>query len=106
MPELAPRTGRQIIAASLRKALVAILVVAASLYVLDYLVLRYRMARNQTPFGTVTVRPYYAVPQKDHKTEFLFGDPQDETCVNSLFPHLGDSPCWYLSRNTQKRVDM
>ncbi len=78
----------------------------AVIYAADYLVLRYRVAVNRQPFGTVTVQPYYAVPQKDHKTEFLFDDPEDETCVHSLFPHLGDSPCWYLSRNKEKRIDL
>jgi hypothetical protein len=78
----------------------------AGIYAVDYLVLRYRVATNRQPFGTVTGQPYYAVPQKDHKTEFLVDDPEDETCVNSLFPHLGDSPCWYLSRNKSKRIDM
>lgn len=76
------------------------------LYAADYLLLRYRVATNRNPYGTVTVQSYYAVPRKDHKTEFLFNDPQDETCVNSLFPHWGDRPCWYLTRNTQKRINM
>jgi hypothetical protein len=52
------------------------------------------------------VRPYYAVPQKNHKTEFLFDEPQDETCVHSLFPHLGDEPCWYLSTHKDQRIDI
>lgn len=106
MAAAAGRTGRQIIARILRRILFASLLTAAVVYVADYLVLRYRMARNQAPFSTVTVRPYYAVPRKDHKVEFLFADPQDETCVNSLLPHLGDNPCWYLRRNKERRVDM
>lgn len=85
---------------------VTLVLITAASYACDYLLLRYRVARNRSPFGTVTVRPYYAVPQKDHKTEFLFDDPQDQTCVNALFPQLGDSPCWYLRRNRNKRVDM
>lgn len=79
---------------------------AAFLYVGDYALLQYRVAANRNAYGTVTVQPYYAVPRKDHKTEFLFDDPQDQTCVNSLFPHFGDNPCWYLRRNKQKRIDM
>lgn len=99
-------TGRQIIARFLRRAVATLVFTAAVLYACDYALLRYKIARNQTPFGTVTVRLYYAVPRKDHKVEFLFADPEDDTCVNSLFPHMGDSPCWYLSRNKEKRVDM
>lgn len=106
MPEARPRTGRQIIAMFVGRTLAALVLIMAVLYVGDYLLLRYRIARNQAPYGTVTVRPYYAVPRKDHKVEFLFSDPEDDTCVNSLFPHLGDSPCWYLRAHTDKRIDM
>jgi hypothetical protein len=76
------------------------------LYASDYAILRYRVAANRNPYGTVTVQPYYAVPRKDHRTEYMFDDPQNVTCVNSLFPHFGDSPCWYLNRNKQKRINM
>lgn len=88
------------------RSLLAVLLGFALLYAADYLLLRYRVAANRNPYGTVTVQPYYAVPRKDHKTEFLFDDPQDQTCVHSLFPHFGDSPCWYLNRNQQKRINM
>lgn len=88
-----------------RVLLFAVLVVAI-VYAADYTILRYRVATKRSPFGTVTVHPYDAVPQKDHKTEFLFEDPRDETCVNSLFPHMGDAPCWYLSRHTEQRIDL
>ena len=88
------------------RGLLAVLLGFALLYAGDYLLLRYRVAVNHNPYGAVTVQPYYAVPRKDHKTEFLFDDPQDQTCVHSLFPHLGDSPCWYLNRNKQKRINM
>jgi len=90
----------------LPRAIVFLLAGVAVVYAADYLLLRYRVAANRNPYGTVTVQPYYAVPRKDHKTEFLFDDPQDQTCVNSLFPHFGDSPCWYLNRNKQKRINM
>jgi hypothetical protein len=90
----------------LRRLAVALLLGSALLYASDYLILRYRVAANRNAYGTVTVQPYYAVPRKDHRTEYLFDDPQDQTCVNSLFPHFGDRPCWYLIRNKQKRINM
>jgi hypothetical protein len=90
----------------LRRIIISVVLAAAVLYVGDYAVIRYRVAANRNAYGTVTVQPYYAVPRKDHKTEFLFDDPQDQTCVHSLFPHFGDSPCWYLNRNKQKRINM
>jgi NAD(P)-dependent dehydrogenase (short-subunit alcohol dehydrogenase family) len=52
------------------------------------------------------VRRYYAVPQKSGKIEFLHADPQQQNCVYSLFPHMGDAPCWYLLRHTEQRIDM
>ncbi len=83
-------------------AIAALIVV----YAIDFAVLRFRIAGNYNPYGTVQVHPYYAVPRKDHKTEFLFDDPHDQTCVNSLLPQAGDSPCWYLSRHRDQRIDM
>jgi hypothetical protein len=90
----------------LKRIVISVVVGVALLYVGDYASIRYRAATNRNAYGTVTVQPYYAVPRKDHKTEFLFDDPQDQTCVHSLFPHFGDSPCWYLNRNKQKRINM
>ena len=72
----------------------------------DYAVLRYRIAAQRAPFGAVTVRPYYAVRLKSGKTEFLFQEPQPETCVNSLLPHLGRTACWYLRRHPERRTEL
>lgn len=81
---------------------IALLVVAAlaAFYSADYLV-----ARKQ-PLGSVEVQPFYAVPQRNGKTEILMLDSEDENCVQSLLPHRGMSPCWYLRKHTQKRIDM
>jgi len=84
----------------LRTAFVAVVVFCALLYAGDYAAMRLR--RN--PTGTVQVQPYYAVPLKDGKTEFMFLDPQNEVCVRSLFPHLGHRPCWYVSRHRNKEI--
>jgi hypothetical protein len=101
-----PMNGRQIIGRYLKRALAAIVLIAGASYGIDYLVLRLRIATNRQPFGTVTIQPYYAVPQKDHRTEFLFDPPEQDTCVHSFFPHLGDNPCWYLSGKKERRIDM
>src|SRR3954451_21859086 len=75
-------------------------------YLADFAILRWKFKTNHGAFATVKVNPYFAVPRKDHKIEFMFQDPVDETCVNSLFPHGGSSPCWYLTRHREKRVDL
>jgi hypothetical protein len=100
------RTGKEILTTFFLRAVATIVLATAFLYICDYLVLRFRVATNHQPFGSVTVHPYYAVPRKDQKIEFMPGEPSDQQCVHSLFPHMGDSPCWYLTRHTDQRVDM
>lgn len=101
-----PRTGRDILKRLFFRSVAAIVLATAFVYLVDYLILRYRVWTNHTPFDTVTVHPYYAVPQKDQKTEFILGDANDQQCVNSLFPHMNDSPCWWLTRHTDQRINM
>ena len=72
----------------------------------DYVSVQHRMAHQTAtdPVETMSVRPVYAVSQKDGKEEFDFGDPQSQTCIHSLFPHLGYSPCWYVVRQSQRPI--
>jgi hypothetical protein len=70
------------------------------LYGVDYL------AARHAALGSVTVERYYAIPQKDGKTEFVFAAPVSQACVQSLLPHLGYSPCWYVNRHKRKRINM
>lgn len=101
-----PRTGKQILAQLLLRTVAAIMVATVVAYLCDYLVLRYRIATNHQPFGTVTVRPFYAVARKDHRTEFMMGDPTDQQCSNTLFPQMGNMPCWYLKGHTNPQVNL
>lgn len=93
-----------------KRVLLAVFILLLVVYGVDYLQLRYRIWRDKQPYGTVTVQIMYAISEKGspgaNKTEYSSGDPQDQTCVNSLFPHLGYSPCWYLRRHTQKQVNI
>ena len=75
-------------------------------YAGDYVSARFGLPGNRPTFGTVRVRRSYAVPQKNKKTEFYFDAPEEQACVNALFPHFGVKPCWYVKRHTQIRVDM
>lgn len=79
--------------------------VAAVLYAGDYISLRFSIPKRPQ-FGMVHLQPYLAVPQKDGKTAFMLDDPVDQPCVNSLFPHFGDPPCWYLTRQKNKRENL
>jgi len=73
-------------------------------YAADDLSMRYRIPRSRQPFATVIVRRYDAISEKNNKTEFVYEDPVNETCVRSLVPHLGYAPCWYLSRHSEQRI--
>jgi len=94
----------------LRRILVAAILglatTAALAWALDYAVFRFRVATNRNAYGSVMVRHYYAVLEKNGKTTFMFDPPQPWTCVNSLFPHAGDLPCWYLRRHPEQRTDI
>ena len=81
-------------------ASIAILIISA--YITDYLILRYRIATRRSPYGTVTVQFYYAIQEKNGKTEYDFQSPQPETCVNALFPHFRYRPCWYERKRPEK----
>jgi len=85
--------------------LLSILSITALVFAVDYLVFRYRVAANRQPFGQVTVCSYDAVPQKSGKTEFIFNPPEAQTCANTLFPHAGYVPCWYLRRHSEPRTN-
>lgn len=61
---------------------------------------------RHSPTSTLTVRRYLAIQEKANRVEYVFNGQQNQTCVQSLFPHLGSPPCWYLSRHSEQRVDI
>ena len=75
-------------------------------FALDFVVFRIRVATNRNPYGSVMVNHYTAVQQKSGKTQLIFDLPQAQTCVNSVFPHGGSLPCWYLTRHPDQRTDI
>ncbi len=89
---------------TITRALLYIVLTAAIAYTVDALSLRFRLPRRE-PLGSVTVYRYYALHKTKQKTNYMFAEPQPQTCVNSLFPHLGYPPCWYLARHTEQRID-
>ena len=86
-------------------AVVCLLLACGLVYVGDYAALRYRIPNNRAQFGSVVVQRTWIIPMKDGKTQYAFDPPGPQDCVNSLFPHFGDSPCWYLSRHTRQQVN-
>ncbi len=90
----------------LAKIVAALAVLAAAIYGGDYIVLRVRIAKNWNAFGTVEVDRYYSVAEKNNRMEFIPIGTQPETCVHSLFPHMGDEPCWYLVNHAEKQINI
>lgn len=91
-----------------KRVLIVAVVSVVILYVCDYVLVRYRMASPKTgnALGSVKIQRTYAIPHKDGKVEFVFGEPETQVCVRSLFPHLGYSPCWYASWRNLKPIPM
>ena len=79
----------------------AVLILVSILYVGDFISVKLR----RDPLSVVQINKIYAVPQKGGKTEFDAGEPESQTCVNSIFSHLGYSPCWYVSRHRNQQVN-
>jgi hypothetical protein len=100
-PNLRVRVRRIFVA-----AIFTVVVAVVLAYGLDYAVFRIRAATNWNAYGSVTVNHYYAVLQKNGKTQFILDPPQAQTCVHALFPHGGWLPCWYLSRHPEQRTDI
>lgn len=88
-----------------RRILLTVFAAIVALYDGDDLSVRYRIPKSRQPLGTVTVRRFDAISEKNNRTEFIYEDPMAVTCVRSLFPHLGYQPCWYLSRHADQRVN-
>jgi len=70
----------------------------------DYLIFRYRVSRKINAFGSVTVQVYYAIEEKNSRTEYMYKSTEQQTCAHSLFPHSGFPPCWYARRHTEKSL--
>jgi hypothetical protein len=90
------------------KAAVVLLVALVITYIGDFISVHYRMRKPtpNNPFESVTIDRMYAVLQKSGKSEFIPADTQTVTCVHSLFPHAGYSPCWYVLRQNNTTIPM
>jgi hypothetical protein len=74
-------------------------------YAADFIVFRMRLAKGNA-YSSIVVSHYYAVAQKNGRTQFIFEPPAPENCVTALFPHAGSPPCWYLRKHPEQRTDI
>jgi hypothetical protein len=89
----------------LKVTLMSVAVLLLVLYIADYSLFRFRVATNRNVLGTITVDRFYSIAEKNNRTEFNFAGSVTQTCVHALFPHVGDSPCWYASRHRVQRIE-
>ena len=92
-----------------KRAVIGIVVALVAAFIVDYAVLRAKMMfpKLGAATGTVQMTRLYAIAQKNGRTEYEFDANQPEVtmpCVRSLFPHMGNSPCWYLQQNATKPI--
>jgi hypothetical protein len=92
-----------------KRGLIGIIVVVVAAFVLDYLVLRAKIMfpKLGAATGTVQMTRMYAISEKNGRVEYELDANQPEVtmpCVHSLFPHMGNSPCWYLQQNANKPI--
>jgi hypothetical protein len=83
----------------------------AVLYAGDYLSVRVRAMHQKAadPFESLKSLRVLAIPEKNGKTEYevdALNPEQTVTCVHSLFPHYGYSPCWYVKPRINQPIPM
>ena len=92
-----------------KRAVIGIVVALLAAFILDYVVLRAKIIfpKLGTATGTVVMTRLYAISEKNGRVEYELDANQPEVtmpCVHSLFPHMGNSPCWYLQQNATKPI--
>jgi len=70
------------------------------IYLADDLYSRFR----GRPVEHINVGRVYAAVNHYNQVEYSIGTPVIQTCVESLMPHFGYAPCWYLQRHTIQQI--
>jgi hypothetical protein len=93
------------------RILYALILLLALAYGYDYASVRRRMSAQKPgdPFDVVTYPHLLAIPQKGNKIDYELdaqSPMESESCVHSLFPHYGYTPCWYVVRRSKSPTQM
>jgi hypothetical protein len=94
-----------------KRVLMSVALVLGLIYGGDYLYVRARMLHPTptVPFESLKTLRVLAIPEKNGKTEYEVDAQNPEqtvTCVHSLFPHSGFSPCWYVKPRINQPIPM
>ena len=95
----------------LNRILYSTIMLIAMAYGYDYASVRRRMAAKKPgdPFDVVTYPHLLAIPLKGNKVDYELdaqSPMESESCVHSLFPHYGYTPCWYVLRRSKSPTQM
>jgi hypothetical protein len=95
----------------IKRILIVSVAALAVLFIGDYLSVRIRAMHPKPtdPFESLKTLRVLAIPEKNGKTEFEVDAQNPEqtvTCVHSLFPHMGYSPCWYVKPRLNQPISM
>ncbi len=83
-----------------------VVILVLLVYAGDYCSVRYQIPGGRPQFGQVQMNVMYVIHVKAGKIQYEPGPLETDTCVHSLFPQMGYSPCWYLSRHSDKLIDI
>jgi hypothetical protein len=94
-----------------KRILVAAVIALAVLYLGDFVSVRIRILHPKLadPFESMPTLRVLAIPEKNGKTSYEIDQQNPEqtiTCVHSLFPHSGYSPCWYVKPRINQPIPM
>lgn len=94
-----------------KRFLAAVAMAGGLLFLGDAVSVRLRVShpRPGNPFESFTTSRVLAIQEKNGKTEYQLDQVQPQetvTCVHSLFPHYGYSPCWYVKQRLQQPIPM
>ena len=94
-----------------KRVLAGAAVALAVVYAGDYVSVRIRMfhPKPADPFESIKSLRVLAIPEKGGKTSYEIDQQNPErtvTCVHSLFPHAGYSPCWYVKPRLNQPIPM
>lgn len=95
----------------IKRFLAVLAIVAALIFLGDAVSVRLRAGHSRPgdAFESITTSRVLAIPQKNGSTEYQLDQQQPQqtvTCVHSIFPHYGYSPCWYVKRRLQQPIPM
>jgi hypothetical protein len=95
----------------LKQIVLALVLLLAFVYSVDALSVRHRMSAQKSgdPIDVITYPHILAIPQKGNKVEYALDAQaplESVSCVHSLFPHYGYTPCWYVKRRAKNPTPM